>query len=78
MHMCNLSAMRMPPLRPSVIAAASVTPPVYLMKVLLCIHLSYTTARTTCASVTLHVLHMLVFVYTCVLIVLYVGMFVYT
>lgn len=36
MQMCNLSAMRTPPLRPSVIAAASVMPPVSQMKVCLC------------------------------------------
>lgn len=33
MDMCSLSVMRMPPSRPSVIAAASVTPPVWRMKV---------------------------------------------
>lgn len=35
MDMCSLSVMRMPPLRPSVIAAASATPPVWQMKVVL-------------------------------------------
>lgn len=33
MHTCSLSVMRMRPLRPSVIAAASVIPPVSPMKV---------------------------------------------
>lgn len=38
MDMCSLSVMRMPPLRPSVIAAASVTAPVSQTKVGLCAH----------------------------------------